>query len=153
MEKRSLKSVLAKHQFFKGLQEPYLEILTGCAANVRFKTNEYLFREGTVADRFYLIREGRVAVELPAAPRNVIVQTLGANEVLGWSWLIPPYRWHLAARAMEPVLALSFDGKCIRGKFERDPALGYEFHKRFSLITAHRLEETLVQLLGICGKD
>jgi CRP-like cAMP-binding protein len=153
MEKRSLKSVLANHQFFKGLQEPYLEILTGCAANARFRPSQYLFREGEVADRFYLIREGKVAVELPTAPRNVIVQTLGANEVLGWSWLIPPYRWHLAARAVEPVLALSFDGKCIRGKFERDPALGYEFHKRFSLITSRRLEETLLQLLGLCGKD
>ena len=153
MEKRSLKDVLAKHHFFKDLQEPYLEILTGCAANTRFAAKEYLFKEGAVADKFYLIREGKVAVELPTAPRNVIVQTLGPDEVLGWSWLIPPYRWHLAARAVEPVLALSFDGKCIRSKFERDPALGYEFHKRFSLITSRRLEETLLQLVGLCGKD
>ena len=150
MEKKSLKAALAKYAFFKGLQAPHLEVLAGCAANARFRAGQYMFREGELAERFYLIRQGQVAVELPTAPRNVIVQTLGPNEVLGWSWLTPPYRWHLAARAVEPVLALSFDAKCIRGKFERDPVLGYEFYKRFSLVTARRLEETLLQLLAVC---
>ncbi len=152
MEKKSLKSVLENQAFFKGLQEPYLELLAGCAANARFSAGQFLFREGENADRFYLIRQGQVAVEIPTAARDVIVQTLGVNEILGWSWIIPPYRWHMAARAMDTVLALSFDGKCLRGKFEKDPTLGYEFHKRFSLIMSQRLEETLLQLLGICGK-
>ncbi|MBI5240954.1 MAG: cyclic nucleotide-binding domain-containing protein [Elusimicrobia bacterium] len=150
MEKRSLKAVLAKQEFFKGLSDLHLEILAGCAANTRFRASQYIFREGELAERFFLIRQGQVAVELPTAPRNVIVQSLGPDEVLGWSWLIPPYRWHLAARAVKTTLALSFDAKCIRAKFDRDPALGYEFHKRFSMITSRRLEETLLQLLAVC---
>ena len=152
MEKKSLQSSLARHQFLKGMPEPYLELLAGCAKNTRTEAGQFLFQSGEQADCFYLIREGRVAVELQAKPhRSVTIQTLGPNELLGWSWLIPPYRWHLAARAMEPVLALAFDGKCIRGKFEKDPQLGFEFYRRFSFIMSERLEQTFLQMLGICN--
>ena len=152
MEKKSLQSVLARHEFLKGLPTPYLELLTGCAKNTRTEAGQFLFQAGENADRFYLIRQGKVAVELYAKPhRPITIQTLGPDELLGWSWLIPPYRWHLAARAEEPVVALSFDGKCIRCKFDKDPKLGYEFYRRFALIMAQRLEETFLQMLGICG--
>ena len=152
MEKKSLQSVLAKHEFLKGLPTPYLELLTGCAKNTRTEAGKFLFQAGENADRFYLIRQGRVAVELPLSRhKTVTIQTLGANELLGWSWLIPPFRWHLAARVLDPVVALSFDGKCIRGKFAKDPDLGYEFYQRFSLVMTRRLEETLLQVTGICG--
>ncbi len=152
MEKKSLQSILARHEFLKDLPKPYLELLTGCAKNTRTEAGKFLFQAGENADRFYLIRQGKVAVELPAKPhRPLTIQTLGPDELLGWSWLIPPYRWHLAARAVEPVVALAFDGKCIRGKFDKDQKLGYEFYRRFSLIMAQRLEETFLQMLGICG--
>jgi CRP-like cAMP-binding protein len=152
MEKKSLKSVLSRHEFLKGLPAPYLDLLTGCAKNTRTEAGKLLFQAGESADRFYLIRQGRVAVELHAKPhRPVAIQTLGPDELLGWSWLIPPYRWHLSARAMEPVAALSFDGRCIRAKFDKDPKLGYEFYRRFALIMSQRLEETFLQMLGICG--
>ncbi len=152
MEKKSLKSILEKQPFMKGLKEPYLQLLTGCAANNRFEEGKYLFRAGENADRFYLIRHGRVAVELPVSSRRAeLIQPAGPNDLLGWSWLIPPYHWHLAARAMEPVVALSFDGKCIRGKFDKDPELGYEFYRRFALVMAQRLDETFLHLLGLCG--
>jgi len=150
MQKKSLKSILARQPLLKGLKDSYLELLTGCAANVSFPAGRFLFRNGEVADRFYLIRRGRVSVEIPVAPRNVVVKTLGVDEILGWSWLIPPYRWHLDARAIEPVVALSFDGKCIRGKFDQDPELGYEFSRRFSVVMSQRMEETLLQLVGLC---
>ncbi len=152
MEKKSLKSVLANHAVLKGLPAPYLELLTGCAKNTRTEAGEFLFKAGENADRFYLIRPGRVAVELHAKPHKpVIIQTLEPGEMLGWSWLIPPYRWHLSARAEGPVVALSFDGKCLRGKFAKDAKLGYELYRRFALIMSRRLEETFLQMLGICG--
>ncbi|MBI5208482.1 MAG: cyclic nucleotide-binding domain-containing protein [Elusimicrobia bacterium] len=150
MQKKSLLTVLAGHEFLKEFHNGHLELLTGCAANVRFDADKMLFEAGGGADRFYLIRKGRVAIELPVCKRKIMtIQTVGAGELLGWSWLIPPYRWHLSARALEPVLALSFDGKCIRGKFDRDPALGYEFHRRFSRVIAARMENTFLQMVGL----
>lgn len=151
MERRTLKSALAKHHFLQGLPGPYLDLLTGCAKNVRFESEDFLFHAGQEADRFFLIRKGRVRVELPVGHRSpVTVQTVDEGEILGWSWLIPPYRWHFSARSLEPVLALSFDGKCIRGKMEKDHDLGYEIFRRFSLIMSARLEGALLQLVGLC---
>ena len=152
MQRRNLKSVLAQHHFLEGLARPYLDLLTGCAANVRFAEEQFLFHAGQEADLFFLIRQGRVRIELPVGHRSpVTVQTVGEGEVLGWSWLIPPYRWHFSARALEPVVALSFDGKCIRGKFETDHSLGYELFRRFAVIMSARLEGALLQLVGLCG--
>ena len=152
MRNMTLKPILSNHDFFKGLPEPDLDMLSGCATNIRIPEGDFLFHAEEDADRFYLIRRGRVALELPLSRRKAVtIQTLGPDDLLGWSWLIPPYRWHLTARAMEPVLALAFDGRCIRGKFDKDPGLGFEFHRRFSRVISQRLEETFLQMLGICN--
>lgn len=147
----TLERILAGHEFFKGLDR-YLPLLTGCATNVRFNADAYLFREGEAADRFFLIREGRVALEVSVPDRGpVVVQTLGPGEVLGWSWLFPPYQWHLDARAVEPVHAFALDGVCIRGKCEQDHELGFELMRRFSHVLVSRLQATRLQLLDVYG--
>ena len=116
---QTLELILAGHPFFEGLEQPYLDLITSCAANVRFETGEYLLREGESADRFYLLRHGSVALETYAPQRGPItIETIEAGEVLGWSWLFPPFRWHFDARALEPVRALALDGACLRGKIE-----------------------------------
>ncbi|HAH07886.1 MAG TPA: Crp/Fnr family transcriptional regulator [Elusimicrobia bacterium] len=150
MQKKGLKTILVQHHFLKDLPEPYLDLLEGCAANVRFAAGDYIIKEGCEANHFFLIRQGQVNVELPLAHRKPItVQTVSENEVLGWSWMIPPYRWHFSARAQGPVLAFSFDGRCLRTKYEKNHDLGFELYKRFSVIMSKRVEDTILQLAGL----
>lgn len=118
-----------------------------------YQPGEYLFREGEAADRFYLIREGHVALEVKAPGRApVICQTLGAGEIVGVSWLIPPYRWSFDARAVESTRAIAMDAACLRGKCEADHDLGYEMMKRFMPALLQRLHSTRLQILDIYGQ-
>ncbi|MBI1976242.1 MAG: cyclic nucleotide-binding domain-containing protein [Candidatus Omnitrophica bacterium] len=149
---KTLEPILAEHPFLKGIQPQYLQRLVGCATNVRFDTGQFVFQDDDPANHFYLLREGKVAIEVPVPGRGqVTIQTLGPGEVLGWSWLIPPYRWRFDARALEVTRAIALDGKCLRGKFEKDNGLGYELLKRFAPIIAQRVEATRIQLLDVYG--
>jgi CRP-like cAMP-binding protein len=148
----TLERILAAHPFFEGLASSHLRLLVGCASNVRFAGGEFLFHEGEEANRFFLVREGRVALEVGVpghAPATV--QTLGTGEILGWSWLIPPYNWPFDARAVEPTRALALDGRCLRDKCEADHDLGYELLKRFARIIERHLEATRLQLIDVYG--
>ena len=148
----TLEPLLKKHRFLKDLDEQYIHRLVSCAKNVRFNEGDYLAREGQEATVFYLIREGRVGVEIHSPEKGTIrIQTLDEGDVLGWSWLIEPYRWHFDIRAIEPVRAFEFDGKCLRGKCEEDHDLGYEMMKRFAQLIEDRLQVTRFQLLDVYG--
>jgi CRP/FNR family cyclic AMP-dependent transcriptional regulator len=148
----TLERILGEHAFFKDLDQPYLQLVTGCASNVRFEPDAYIFREGEEANQFYLIRQGRVALQILAPDRGpVTVETLEEGDILGWSWLIPPYNWHFDARAMELTRAIALDAKCLRRKCEEDHNLGYELLKRFGHIMEQRLSSTRLQLLDLYG--
>ena len=148
----TLEPILAVHPFFEGLEPKYLQLITGCASNVRFEAGTYIFREGEEASRFYIIRQGKVALETFAAQRGPItIETIEAGEVLGWSWLFPPYRWHFGARVVEPTRAITLDGVCLRNKGEADHDLGYELVKRVAQIMMQRLQATRLQLLDVYG--
>jgi CRP/FNR family transcriptional regulator, cyclic AMP receptor protein len=147
---QTLEVILAKHPLFEGLEQKYLEIIVGCAKNVRFKEGEFILREGKQADTFYLVREGRIAVDIYAPNVGAItIHTIQPGEVLGWSWLMSPYRWHFDAQALEPIRAIALDGKCIRNKCEENKDLGYELMKRFSQVIVQRLQATQMQLLDV----
>ena len=146
----TLEPILAEHPFFEGLEPRHLSLIVGCASNVRFNAGQLLFREGDKANQFYMVRQGKVAVEIRAAERgSITVQTVGEGEVLGWSWLIPPYRWRFDARAVELTRAFALDGECLRTKSEEDHSLGYELLKRFSLTIVERLDAMRLQLLDL----
>ena len=147
----TLEPILTKHPFFEGLEKRYLELLTGCATNERYNAGEFLFREGQEATKFFLIRQGHVAVEIGVPGGAVPVYTHDAGDIVGWSWLFSPYRWHFSGRAMELTRVIALDGVCLRGKCEQDTALGYEFLKRFSDNMMRSLDYTRVQLLDIYG--
>ena len=150
----SLEAVLAEHPFFRDLPGPHLDTVTGCVSNVVFQAGEFVFREGQAADRFYVVREGRVAVEVFVPNKGpVTIETIEGGEVLGWSWLFPPYRAHFDARALNAVRALALDGTCLRAKCEKDPALGYELTTRFTKVVVARLEATRMQLLDLYGSN
>jgi CRP/FNR family cyclic AMP-dependent transcriptional regulator len=150
----SFERILGEHPFFRELPAPYLDTVVGCVSNVVFPPGEFVFREGSAADRFYVVREGRVAVEVFVPNKGpVTIETIEGGEVLGWSWLFPPYRARFDARALSSVRALSLDGACLRTKCEQDPGLGYELLKRFAQVVISRLEATREQLLDLYGND
>ena len=148
----TLETILSEHPFLKGLAPPHIDLIAGCASNVRFNMGVYIFREDEEADRFYLIRHGLVALDMFVPQRGpVTIDTIQEGEVLGWSWLFPPYRWHFDARALQLTRAVAFDGKCLREKCEKDVHLGYDFVTRFSLVMMQRLQSARLQLLDLYG--
>jgi CRP/FNR family transcriptional regulator, cyclic AMP receptor protein len=150
MRIRTIEELLVDSRLFADLAEQHLATIAGCATTAHFEEGEHLFREGEAADTFYVIRGGSVALEthVPGQP-TARLMTLHDEDVLGWSWLFPPYRWHLDARALEPVRALAFDGACLRQKSVDDHDLGYELMRRFAKVIVSRLQATRMQLLDV----
>ena len=150
----NLERILSEHPFLSDLDPEHIALLVGCASNVVFQPGEFLFRESEPANAFYFIRHGKVQIETHVPQKGtIVIHTRESGEVLGWSWLVPPYRWHFDARAMELTRAIALDGKCLRGKCEEDHDLGYEIMKRFTLIIAERLEQTRLQLMDVYGNS
>ena len=153
METTGLDRIVREHPFFAGLDEDFLKLVVGCAKNVRFEAGQYLFHEGGTADQFYLIRHGTVALEVAVPGRGPLMfQTVGEGEIVGLSWLFPPYRWAFDARARELVRAVAMDGKCLRDKCEADHRLGYDVMKRLVPILMERLQATRMQVLDVYGE-
>jgi CRP-like cAMP-binding protein len=147
-----LERIVKEHPFFNGMQDAFCDLVCGCAKNVRFASGQYLFHEGDPADWFYLLREGRVALQLTAPGRGALTfQTVGKGEIVGVSWLIPPYRWTNDAKAIEPTRAIAMNAACLREKCESDHDLGYEMMKRFMPILIERLQATRLQILDVYG--
>lgn len=146
----NLKSLLAAHPLLAGMSPPYLDRIAECAAHATFASNQHLFRAGESANVCYLIRHGHVAVEIFDAQRGPItVQTLGEPGVLGWSWLVAPYKWCFDARAIELTRVVTLDATTLRTLCEEDHDLGYELLKRFTHVFAERLHAARFQLLDI----
>jgi CRP-like cAMP-binding protein len=146
--KSELVGLIAAHPFFKGLSPAHVQMLAGSAMLTSFKAGELIFQEGEMANRFYLIRDGKVVVEAPRREREpVVIQTIGAGEVLGWSWLFAPYYWHFDARAIEPTRAIFFYGTRLREYAEQDHSFGYELMKRTAELVIVRLQAERKRLL------
>jgi CRP-like cAMP-binding protein len=145
-----LEETLAHHPFAEDMDPEALRTIVGCCSNAVYHPGDVIFREGEAADNFYLIRHGLVALEIhvPQGP-PIVVETLEAGEIFGWSWLIPPYRWSNDARASEQVRLLKLDGACLRGKMESDRSLGYEIYKRFLPIMARRLSRDRLRIVEL----
>jgi CRP-like cAMP-binding protein len=140
-----LRTYLSQLPFFSGLSSAHLELLASHATTTRYTVQQRLFKSDTDADKFYIVRDGKVGVEIPAvAGEPLRIQTLGNGGVLGWSWLIPPYRWLFDARALSASEIIVMDGVRLREHCEADPALGYGLLKRFAVLMAERLNASRV---------
>jgi len=144
---------LAEHPFFDKFGPDLLKIFIACASSVNYDSGHQVYHEGDKADQFLLIQQGKVAVELYSADSgSLVIQTVGAGEIIGWSWLFPPYRRRFDARAIQNTTAFALDGIYLRDKAETDHRLGYELLKRFSKIVVERFQATRLQLLDVYGK-
>lgn|SRR5688500_7023009 len=127
-------------------------LLMECAHEVQAEAGSFLLREGAAANHFYIITAGQVALEVhEPGTGTIIIETLGPGEVLGWSWLFAPYRWHFDVRVLEELSAVAFDGRCIRGKCEADPVLGYRLMEQFARVMMERLQATRFRLMDLYG--
>ncbi len=145
--------LISAHPFLDGLPAPWLELLTHTAKRSVRHPGHRLFREGDPADRFWLVRQGRIALDLHVPGRGeLVVETVGPDTVVGWSWLFPPFRWHFGAVPTEESLTIEFDGPSVRRLCDGDPALGYELSRRFMAVMLDRLQATRIRLLDLYGK-
>jgi len=141
MSKQPIGAYLSSHAFFHELDDRFLKILSNSSAVLEIKKGDVLFHQGERADKFYLLRNGQVSVQVPALVGPTLeIQALSKDQILGWSWLIPPYRWHFQARAVEDSELLEFDGSAILVHCEKDPKFGYELLKRFAGLMSERLD-------------
>jgi CRP/FNR family cyclic AMP-dependent transcriptional regulator len=146
----TLEPLLRKHPFLSTLGDDEIRFLVGCASNRRFGAGELLFREGGEAAEFFLLRGGRVSLEVNVPGREPFqLESCGEGDVVGWSWLFPPHRWQLDARAIEPVMALVFEGRCLREKMEQDQRLGYALAKLMLFQVYQRLTRVRLQRLDL----
>ena len=147
---KNLYEAITSHTFFHGMKPEHLAVLTEGAKAITFKAGDVLFREGEPADQFYLIESGKIALEAhEPANGTTLVQMLGAGDVLGWSWLFPPFTWHFQARAIEPTSVIILSGAHLLVVAERNPDFGYELMKRVAQVVIRRLQATRKQLLAL----
>ena len=140
---RNLNESITNHTFFHGMKPEHLALLTDGAKTSQFNAGDVLFREGEPANQFYLIESGKIALENHAPPSSTtLVHTLGAGEVLGWSWLFPPFIWHFQARAIAPTEVIQLNGAHLLVNAERDHDFGYAVMKRVAQVVIHRLQAT-----------
>ncbi len=140
------------HAFFEGLDAQLLREAQRLASERHFTTGDWIVRDGDPATAFFLVFHGKVALEVATAEKpHLTIQTVGPGEVLGWSWLVPPYLWRLDARALKPTQTLALDAVAFRKVLGAHPAQGFEFLERLLPIVAQRLENTQIQLLDIHG--
>jgi cAMP-binding proteins - catabolite gene activator and regulatory subunit of cAMP-dependent protein kinases len=143
-----MKIRVALHPFLAGMNRTQLALLTDCAMPVHFKTEQTIFREGEMANRFYLIESGKVVLESgDRRGKPVLIETIGAGDLLGWSWIFPPYVWRFTARAAEPTAAIFFYGTILREYCERDHSLGFELFKRMAPAMIKRMQNAREKLL------
>jgi CRP-like cAMP-binding protein len=148
---QTIADYLPQHPFFAGLDPATIALAAGCATNVHFRPGALLFREGDPADVFYVLRHGRVSVQMRTPTEAVVLDTAHDGDVVGWSWLVAPYRWTFDARATDDTSAIAFDGACLRDKCGSDPALGYAMLQRVVQVMSSRLHSARVRLLDLYG--
>jgi CRP/FNR family transcriptional regulator, cyclic AMP receptor protein len=141
-------SVLAAQPFLRGMPPAQLRELAGLCQHVTVPAGQRLFEEGSTAGRFWIIDAGRVTLDASVPGRGrVIIETLGRNDVIGLSWMQPPYQWRFGAVATQPTQAFAFDARAVREACDADPVLGYEVSRRFSAVVVRRLQATRARLL------
>ena len=143
---------MADTTLFDDLTAPEREAFFSTAHEVSYDDGDRLFDEGGPAGYCWLIRHGRVALDTAVPGRgHVVVQTLGPGDLLGWSWLVPPYRWMFDARATDETSAIAFDAACLRETCEADPGVGYALLQRVVTVMSDRLRSARIRLLDLYG--
>lgn len=146
-DRQALEAEVKAHPFLIGMSEHHVKLLIDCAMQTRFAAGAQIFGQGETANRFYLIQRGSVALESTTTEGSVEIDRIGDGDLLGWSWLFPPYVWHFSARAITPTSAIFLYGTVLREYCEKDHSLGFELFKRMSEVMTRRLQSARTKLL------
>jgi CRP/FNR family transcriptional regulator, cyclic AMP receptor protein len=143
----------ADHEFLRGMSPADVQLLSGAAVRVSIPAGQRLFDEGATADKCWLLTAGHVALDLHRQPGrpNLIIETLGSGDVLGFSWLAPPHRWQFGAQTVEPTTAFELDGAAVMALCDSHPDLGYQLALRMLAAAVRRLQATRIRLLDLYG--
>jgi CRP-like cAMP-binding protein len=142
--------LLHAHPFLAGMTPQQLDRIARWGHRSLFHAGARVFSEGGKAERFWLIREGQIALDVHVPGRgDVVIETLGPGAVLGWSWLFPPHRWQFGATAVAQTLTVELDGAGVRRLCEEDPEIGSELYRRFMAVVVDRLQATRLRLLDL----
>lgn len=153
LKAKTIKDSLRELEFFDGISDEMIEYISHCGQNHHFHRNQYLGREGEAAEHFYIIRKGKVSLQLHHHTKGTLTfRTLLPGDLAGISWIVPPYRLNFDMKAIEETSVIEFNGKCIREKCEADPKLGYLLLKKFTEMLSLRLKDTRIQLLDVYGE-
>ena len=140
MSNQSITEYLSAHEFFSEFSDDVLKFLCECSSMREIKKGQILFRQGEHADKFYVVRSGLISIQMPAIMGPALeIQAVDEDQVLGWSWLISPYRWNFQTKAEEDSELLQFDGVAILARCEQEPKFGYELLKKFAGLMSVRL--------------
>jgi CRP/FNR family cyclic AMP-dependent transcriptional regulator len=142
-------AALATHPFLHGMSRPHLAVLAQTAADEVYPARHRLFETGGHARLCWLIQSGSVALDLDVPGQGrVKIETLGIGEVLGLSWLYPPFTWSFGAVTISAVRAFVLDGRAVRASCAADPEFGYELTQRLTRVMANRLQATRIKLIS-----
>ncbi len=136
----ALRAILDNNAFFAGMDDTHLDFISDHAMEKHIETGHVIFRQGEHADKFFLVLDGAINVEIPALyGPTLTIQNLKSGHMLGWSWLISPYEWDFQAKVEESTQLLEFDGAAILKHCDDDPNFGYAFLRRFTELMSERL--------------
>lgn len=146
--------MLGAQPFLRGMPPEQLAALAAMCEHITVPAGERLFEEGGIADRFFIIDAGQVTIDADVPGRGrVVIERLGRNDVVGLSWMLPPYQWRFRAVAKQPTQAFAFDAARVREACRTDPVLGHELSQRFSAVVVRRLQATRARLIEVCTRQ
>jgi CRP/FNR family cyclic AMP-dependent transcriptional regulator len=148
----TIRDLLAVQPVLAGLEAGDLDLMAGCGRNRVVDVGELLACEDDPADEFFVLRDGRVALEIDSPTGPLVIETIGPGQLVGWSWIFPPHRWDYDVEVLEEAHVIAIDASCLRAKCDADPAFGYRVMQRFAQVVAERLAATRLRLLDLYGR-
>ncbi|MCB0258716.1 MAG: cyclic nucleotide-binding domain-containing protein [Calditrichaeota bacterium] len=146
----TIKKYIKEHPFFQDFQAEQLDKIVEFASHMSFDPDQYVFRDGEEANAFFLIMKGIISLEVHAPNRGpVSIEWISAGDVMGWSWLYPPHRWHFDARAKEETHVIILNGKKLREMIEEDHEFGYYMLRKIARVVEDRLQATRVKMMQV----
>jgi CRP-like cAMP-binding protein len=151
MRIQSIRELLGAQPVLAELEQEDLDLMATCGHLAVVAADGSLAREGEAAEQFFVLRAGRVALEIAAPTGPLIVETLEAGDLVGWSWIFPPHRWVYDVVVVEQARVVVIDAACLRAKCDSEPAFGYRVMQCFAAVVAQRLAATRLRLLDLYG--
>jgi CRP/FNR family transcriptional regulator, cyclic AMP receptor protein len=148
---RTIRDLLAAQPVLAGLEAGDLDLMAGCGRNRVAEVGAFLASEDDPADQFFVLRAGRVALEIDSPTGPLVIETIGPGQLVGWSWIFPPHRWVYDVEVLEEAHVVAIDAACLRAKCDSDTAFGYRVMQRFAQVVAERLAATRLRLLDLYG--